>query len=211
MFVFNCQLDRVVLESVATTWERAVPDLAQDSIGNFFANLSMPARLVNHLFKRNIEGAGREVARFVLNLSMGVLGFFNVATELSIAKSHADTGQTLGVYGVGPGPYLVLPLLPPLTVRDGMGFAVDSAMNLLSYVSPSAANMGSRGVNLVNERASHLERFEGVEEEVLDLYTAVRNAYLQRRQMAIQERVGQSSSALSGEPVRQAVDASDAR
>jgi phospholipid-binding lipoprotein MlaA len=123
----------------------------------------------------------------------------------------ADTGQTLGVYSAGPGPYLVLPLFPPLTVRDGIGFAVDSAMNPLSYVVPSAASTGSRGLNLVNERASHLERFEDVEEEVLDLYTAVRNAYLQRRQRAIQERVHQSPSALSGEPGRQAVDVSDAR
>jgi phospholipid-binding lipoprotein MlaA len=180
-------------------------------MGNFFENLSMPPRMVNHLFQRNLDGASREMARFVLNLSMGVLGFFDVATELGIAKSDADAGQTLGIYGAGPGPYLVSPVLPPLTVRDGMGFAVDSAMNPLSYVSSFAANAGSRGVNLVNERASHLERFEGVEEEVFDLYRAVRNAYLQRRQRAIQERVCQSQSALSGEPGHQAAGASDAR
>jgi phospholipid-binding lipoprotein MlaA len=211
MFAFNHQLDRVVLKPVATVWDRALPDLVQESIGNFFGNLSMPLRLVNHLFQRNLEGAGWEFARFSLNLSMGVLGFFDVATELGIAKSEADAGQTLGVYGAGPGPYLVLPVLPPLTVRDGIGFAVDSAMNPLSYTVPFAANAGSRGANLVNERASHLERFEGIEEEVLDLYTAVRNAYLQRRHRAIQERVSQIQSALLGEPGRHAARASDAR
>jgi phospholipid-binding lipoprotein MlaA len=211
MFAFNRQLDRFVLKPVATVWDRVLPDLAQESIGNFFENLSMPPRLVNHLFQRNIEGAGRELARFSLNLSMGVLGFFDVATELGIAKREADTAQTLGVYGAGPGPYLVLPLFPPLTVRDGMGFAVDSAMNPLNYVVPFAANTGSRGANIVNERAANLERFEDVEEEVFDLYTAARNAYLQRRQRAIQERVSQIQSALSGEPGHQAAGASDAR
>jgi phospholipid-binding lipoprotein MlaA len=211
VFAFNRQLDRFVLKPVATVWDLVLPDLAQESISNFFENLSMPPRLVNHLFQRNIEGAGRELARFSLNLSMGVLGFFDVATELGIAKREADTGQTLGVYGAGPGPYLVLPLFPPLTVRDGMGFAVDSAMNPLNYVVPFAANTGSRGANIVNERAANLERFEDVEEEVFDLYTAVRNAYLQRRQRSIQERVSQIQSALSGEPSHQAAGASDAR
>jgi phospholipid-binding lipoprotein MlaA len=187
MFACNRQLDRFVLKPVATVWDRGLPDPVQESIGNFFANLSMPPRLVNNLFQRDIEGAGREMARFFLNVSMGVLGFFDVAAELGLTKSDADTGQTLGIYGVGPGPYLVLPVFPPLTVRDGIGFAVDRAMNPLTYVVPSAANTGGRGVNIVNERASNLERFEGVEDEVLDLYTAVRNAYLQRRQRAIQD------------------------
>jgi phospholipid-binding lipoprotein MlaA len=90
-----------------------------------------------------------------------------------------------------------LPLFPPLTVRDGIGFAVDGAMNPLSYVAPSAANTASRGVHMVNERASNLERFEGVEDEVVDLYTAARNAYLQRRQRAIEERVTHSPAAPS--------------
>jgi phospholipid-binding lipoprotein MlaA len=211
VFAFNRQLDRLVLKPVASVWDTVLPDLAQESLGNFFDNLRMPVRLVNHLFQRNIDGAGREFARFFVNLSMGVLGFFDAATELGIATHEADTGQTLGVYGAGPGPYLVLPLFPPLTVRDGMGFAVDSALNPLNYVAPFAAHAGSRGTNLVNDRALNLERFEGVEEATLDLYTAVRNAYLQRRQRAIQERVRQASSALSGGPGRQVAVASDAR
>jgi phospholipid-binding lipoprotein MlaA len=211
MFGFNRQLDRFVLKPVATAWDTVLPDLVQDSLGNFFTNLSMPARLVNNLFQRDIEGAGREFGRFFLNLSMGVLGFFDVATELGLAKSGADAGQTLGIYGAGPGPYLVLPLLPPLTVRDGLGFAVDSAMQPLSYVAPFAANLGRRGVNTVNERSLNLETFEEFEEATFDLYTAVRNAYLQRRHRAIQERVSQSPSALSAGPGGHAAGAPDAR
>jgi phospholipid-binding lipoprotein MlaA len=211
MFAFNRRLDRFVVKPMATVWDTVLPNLAQESVGNFFDNLRMPARLVNHLFQGNIDGAGGELARFSLNLSMGVLGFFDVATELGIPKREADTGQTLGVYGAGPGPYLVLPLLPPLTIRDGIGFAVDSALNPLSYVAPSAANTGGRGLNLVNERSLNMDTFEEFEEASLDLYTAVRNAYLQRRRIAIQEKVSQSPSALPGEVSHQADGASDAK
>ncbi len=96
-------------------------------------------------------------------------------------------GQTLGVYGVGPGPYLVLPFLPPLTVRDGIGFAVDATLDPFNYVVfPTGALAGIGGADRINDRALNLELFESVEETTLDLYSAVRNAYLQRRQKAIE-------------------------
>jgi phospholipid-binding lipoprotein MlaA len=118
---------------------------------------------------------------------MGVGGFFDVATELGIPRREADTGQTLGIYGVGPGPYLVLPFLPPLTVRDGFGYAADTAMQPLAYFAPFEASVGMRGANLINDRSLNLEAFEELEQVTFDLYTAVRNAYLQRRQRMIQE------------------------
>lgn len=187
MFSFNRQLDRLVLKPVATVWNTIVPDVVQQSLRDAFDNLGMPRRLVNNLLQGKGNGAGQELARFLLNTTMGIVGFFDVATELGLEKSDADTGQTLGVYGVGPGPYLVLPFLPPLTVRDGIGFGIDSAMDPLSYFIPFAATAGRTGGRIVNERSLNLELFEGVEETVLDLYTAVRNAYLQRRQQAIAE------------------------
>jgi phospholipid-binding lipoprotein MlaA len=118
---------------------------------------------------------------------MGVGGFFDVATELGIRRSDEDTGQTLGFYGVGPGPYLVLPFLPPLTVRDGFGFAADVAMQPIGYVAPFEASAGMRGGQLVNDRSLNLETFEEFEQVTFDLYSAVRNAYLQRRQRMIEE------------------------
>jgi phospholipid-binding lipoprotein MlaA len=147
----------------------------------------MPRRLLNSLLQLKIEGAGRELARFFINISMGVGGFFDVATEFGIPRSDEDTGQTLGYYGVGPGPYLVLPLLPPLTVRDGIGFAADGAMQPLSYVAPFEASIGMRGGEAVNDRSLNLETFDEFEQATFDLYSAVRNAYLQRRQRLIQE------------------------
>jgi phospholipid-binding lipoprotein MlaA len=187
MFSFNRQLDRFVLKPVAKVWDFAVPDLAQQSLANAFDNIAMPRRFINSLLQLKVEGAGRELARFFLNISMGVGGFFDVATELGIPRSEEDTGQTLGYYGAGPGPYLVLPFLPPLTVRDGVGFAADAAMQPIGYVAPLAASAGMRGGQLVNERALNLETFEEFEKATFDLYSAVRNAYLQRRQRLIEE------------------------
>jgi phospholipid-binding lipoprotein MlaA len=101
----------------------------------------------------------------------------------------ADTGQTFGVYGAGPGPYLILPFLPPLSVRDGIGRAIDGALDPLSYVLPFAATAGMKGGQIVNDRSLNLELFENVEETVLDLYSSVRNAYLQRRHRVIEDAV----------------------
>jgi phospholipid-binding lipoprotein MlaA len=187
MFAFNQRLDRHVLRPVARVWNFVVPELAQQSLANAFDNIAMPRRFINSLLQLKPEGAGRELVRFFLNISMGVGGFFDVATELGVRRSDEDTGQTLGFYGVGPGPYLVLPLLPPLTVRDGFGYAADSAMQPLSYVAPLEASAGMRGGQLVNDRSLNLETFEEFEQVTFDLYTAVRNAYLQRRQRMIQE------------------------
>jgi phospholipid-binding lipoprotein MlaA len=187
MFAFNQEVDRFVLKPVAKVWDFVVPDLAQQSLANAFDNIAMPRRFINSLLQLKVEGAGRELARFFLNISMGVGGFFDVATELGIRPSEEDTGQTLGYYGVGPGPFLVLPLLPPLTVRDGVGTAADAAMQPIGYVAPLAASMGMRGGQLVNERSLNLETFEEFERATFDLYAAVRNAYLQRRQRQIEE------------------------
>jgi phospholipid-binding lipoprotein MlaA len=187
MFDFNQRLDRHVLKPVAKVWNFVVPDLAQQSLANAFDNITMPRRLINSLLQLKIEGAGLELARFFLNISMGVGGFFDVATELGVPRSDEDTGQTLGYYGVGPGPYLVLPLLPPLTVRDGVGFAADGAMQPISYVAPFAATVGMRAGQVINDRSLNLETFEEFEQMTFDLYSAVRNAYLQRRQRMIQE------------------------
>ena len=189
MFSFNRQVDRFVLKPVATVWNTIVPDLVQQSVRNAFDNVTMPRRLVNSLLQLNEKGVGRELARFFINTTMGVGGFFDAASDLGIEKSDKDTGQTLGVYGVGPGPYLVLPFLPPLTVRDGLGFGIDGALDPLSYVSPFAASAGRTGGKIVNDRSLNLELFEGFEESTLDLYAAVRSTYLERRRKAIAEAI----------------------
>jgi phospholipid-binding lipoprotein MlaA len=172
---------------VATVWNAVVPEPLQESLGHAFDNLGMPRRLLNNIFQLKLKGAGRELARFLINSTVGFAGFLDVARDFGLEKSNEDTGQTFGVYGVGPGPYLVLPLLPPLTLRDGVGTAIDAVMDPLNYLLPFGANVGRKAGSTVNERALSLEVFEGIEEDVFDLYTAVRSAYLQRRQRAVEE------------------------
>jgi phospholipid-binding lipoprotein MlaA len=187
MFAFNQQVDRRVLKPAAKVWDKILPDLVQESLHNAIDNLSMPRRLINNILQLKPEGAGRELARFLINISMGVGGFFDAASEVGIPKSDTDMGLTLGHYGVGPGPYLVLPFQPPSTVRDTIGYAADIAMDPRAYVFPFAANFGIKAGQVVNDRALNLETFEEFERAVFDLYTAVRNAYLQRRQQALAE------------------------
>ncbi len=187
-FAFNRQFDRFALKPVATVWDKVVPEEVQRSLKNAFENLGMPRRLVNNLLQGKGGGAAREVGRFLINSTLGVAGLFDVAkAAFDLQASDADTGQTLGVWGVGPGPYLVLPILPPLTVRDGIGAVVDLALDPLNYFLPFAAIGGMTGGKTVNERSQNIELYQNVEEGVVDLYSAVRNAYLQRRQKQIGE------------------------
>lgn len=193
MFSFNHDvLDRYLLKPIATVWDRALPDPVQHHLAQAFDNADMPARLVNNLLQRRFEGAGREVGRFLVNTTVGLAGLFDVAGRLHIQPSSADAGQTLGLYGVGAGPYLVLPFLPPLTIRDGVGRAIDGALDPLGYLFPLplAANAGITAGRTVNDRSLNLQLFDDVEESVLDLYSAARNAYLQRRRHAIDEARG---------------------
>jgi len=187
MFSFNHDiLDRYVLKPVATVWDY-LPDPVQEGLGNAFDNVAMPRRVVNNLLQAKFKGAGTEVARFGVNTTVGVVGFFDVAKKWGFEKSDADTGQTLGKWGVGPGPYFILPLLPPLTVRDAFGLVGDVAMDPINYFAPLAASFGRRAGDTVNSRSQNLELYESVEESTVDLYSAVRNAYLQRRQQAIEK------------------------
>ena len=182
IFWFNRQIDGFVLKPVAKVYNAALPDLIRGGIANMFDNLDVTRRLVNNILQFQFAGAGRELTRFVINSTMGIAGFFDVArTALDIAQSNRDTGQTLGVYGVGHGPYLVLPLLPPLTVRDFFGFVADQAMYPLNYFIPTGAIIGTSVTEEISDRAANIDRYEGVEETVVDLYGGVRNAYFQRR------------------------------
>jgi phospholipid-binding lipoprotein MlaA len=199
MFSFNHDvLDRYILKPVAKAWNFVLPEPVQRSVRNAMDNISMPSRMVNSLAQGKFAGAGRELARFTINSTVGVAGFFDIAKDgFGIEKSDEDSGQTMGFYGVGPGPYLVLPFFPPTTIRDGLGTIVDGAMNPLNYVLPFAAGadgattvgalVGIGATDAVNDRSLNLDVFEGVEEAVIDLYSAVRNAYLQKREAKIQE------------------------
>ncbi|MCH7570944.1 MAG: VacJ family lipoprotein [Deltaproteobacteria bacterium] len=197
-FEFNRKVDLYALKPIATGYDAVLPDLVQTSIKNAIKNLGVVRRLVNNLLQLKFDGAGRELLRFTINSTIGIVGIFDVARDgMGIKESDEDTGQTLGFYGVGPGPYLVLPLLPPMNVRDGLGSIVDRAMNPINYLIPFAANadpgttaggpIGITVTDAIKQRSLNLETFEGIEEAVIDLYSAVRNGYQQKREAKIKE------------------------
>jgi phospholipid-binding lipoprotein MlaA len=180
-FWFNRQADRFVLKPVAKGYNAVLPDPIRAGIANMFDNLDVTRRLVNNFLQLRFDGAARELARFAINSTVGVAGLFDVAGHLDIAKSDRDTGQTLGIYGIGNGPYLVVPFLHPFTVRDFVGFLFDEAMYPLSYFIPTGAIVGMTATETISDRAATIDRFEGVEDSVVDLYGSVRDAYFQLR------------------------------
>jgi phospholipid-binding lipoprotein MlaA len=186
MFSFNHDvLDGYLVKPAAEGWAKICPDTARRSFARLINNLDMPRRLVNNLLEGRPLGAGRELARFAVNSTVGVAGLIDVASLMHIEPSEADFGETLAMYGVGTGPYLVLPTMPPLTVRDAIGRGVDGALDPVSYFLPFIANEAKSIVTAVNERSLNLKLFADVEDSVLDLYSAARNGYLQRRARAI--------------------------
>jgi phospholipid-binding lipoprotein MlaA len=189
MFEFNRRLDKYVLKPVAKGYNFVVPDEIQIMLSNGFDNISFVPRLVNSLLQGKVTGAGRELSRFLINSTAGVGGLFDPAKDVfGILKSREDFGQTLGVWGVGPGPYLIVPFMEPLTVRDGIGKAVDSALDPLSYFLPLIwERLAMKLTDIVNERSLNLDLFQGFEESVIDMYSAVRHAFLQRRLRLIRE------------------------
>lgn len=208
-FEFNRQLDRWVLKPVAKGYNFIVPNVVQVGISNIFYNSRATPRFLNNMFQGKFTGAGIEVGRFLINTTVGIGGFFDVAQHyFKLTTPEEDTGQTLGFYGVPPGPYLMIPILGPYTVRDLAGYAGDIALNPIYWLilptmhnidsiptvvsideraATYAISIGARATEVVNERSLNLEKFQGVEESTLDLYAAVRNAYLQKRAKAIRE------------------------
>jgi phospholipid-binding lipoprotein MlaA len=189
MFSFNRGLDRWVLKPAARGYMYVVPEPWQVLIANGFSNINFVPRFVNSLLQGKWGGAGREVARFLINSTAGIGGLFDPAKDFwGIERSREDFGQTLGVWGAGPGPYLVLPFMEPLTVRDGIGKAVDGFLDPLSYLLPFIWDrLGMKLGDIVNDRALNYDLFQGFEESVIDMYSAVRHGYLQRRQQLIKE------------------------
>jgi len=188
MFEFNRRLDRYILKPAAQVYNKIMPEPFQVLISNGFDNIRFVKRAANSMLQGKWNGAGREVARFLINSTLGIGGLFDAAKYWDIQKSREDFGQTLAVWGSGPGPYLVMPFLEPLTVRDGIGKAVDGAMDPLSYVLPFLwTGVGMSAGDLLNDRSLNLDLFQGFEESVIDMYSAVRNGYLRRREELIKE------------------------
>jgi phospholipid-binding lipoprotein MlaA len=192
MFTFNLNVDEYALRPVATAYDSVMPDAAQRGVQRFFKNLGVVERFANNLFQGKFPGAGQEVGRFLVNTTLGCGGFFEVAEPVfGWQSSPEDFGQTLAVYGVDNGPYLVLPFLGPSTVRDIAGSGVDGALNPMNYFLSTIQLFAIKGgigiTSAVNYRSMNLDLFENVQRSSVDMYGAVQDGYIQWREKLIKE------------------------
>lgn len=185
VFRFNDAVDRSVLKPTATAYKNTLPTFMQTGVNNFFGNLSDAWSAVNNLLQGKGQAGMGDVTRVALNSTFGIFGLLDIASEAGIPKHNEDFGQTLGTWGVPSGPYLMLPLLGPSTVRDTVALPADFAGDPWGHKEPvNWRNVGS-AVRVVDKRANLLEASSLLEEAALDRYEFLRDGYLQRRQSQV--------------------------
>jgi phospholipid-binding lipoprotein MlaA len=176
----NDKLDRAVAKPIAKTYVRAVPAPARTGVSNFFANLRTTTVMVNDALQGKFGAAANDLARFVVNTTVGFGGLLDPASQMGLDKNDEDFGQTLGAWGVPPGPFLELPILGPSDSRDGPGRVVDIFTSPTHYVANNWISYGIYLPSALDARAGLLSLDETLK-KVFDPYAFIRDAYLQRR------------------------------
>ena len=187
MFSANEVLDKYAARPVAQAYDAAVPLPVKASVGNFFGNVGEVWVGANNAMQGKVGDAGTGVARLLINSTVGIFGLFDVASEMGLERYNEDFGQTLAVWGVNDGPYLFFPVIGPRTARDTAGWAVDTWVDPVSFVSPGSVRVGTSVLRFVDIRAGLLPADKLVEEAALDKYAYIRDAYLQRRRNLIHD------------------------
>jgi len=187
MFSFNKTVDDKVIKPVATGYVNVIPQLIRTAIGNFFGNIGDVWTAVNNYLQGKPREGTSDVARVVLNSTFGIVGLIDVATPVGLAQHDEDFGQTLGVWGVKSGPYLVLPIFGASTVRDGLAKPLDMYADPVNQIDPVRAENSARALRLIDDRAALLESTHMMEDAALDPYLFVRDAYLQRRESRVRD------------------------
>lgn len=186
VFAFNEGLDKAVLKPVAKGYQKILPQFARTGVTNFFDNLGMVVTTFNDAVQLKGTKVPVDIARVATNLFFGLGGLIDVATGLGIEKRREDFGQSLGYWGVGSGPYIVLPFFGPSNVRDGSGLAVDIVVSPFYYWEEQGrVNWGLQAVEIVNTRANLLRAETFLDESGVERYTFLRDIYIQRREYLI--------------------------
>ncbi|MDE2348306.1 MAG: VacJ family lipoprotein [Gammaproteobacteria bacterium] len=199
VYKFNDVLDRGVAKPVARTYVRIVPPPVRTGISNFFSNLDMPTVMVNDTLQGKFHAAATDLGRFLLDSTVGFGGLLDPATAVGLDHNDEDFGQTLGVWGVHPGPFLELPLLGPSDLRDAPSRLVDTYTNPQQYISNSYVKYSLWGLDLVKVRAGLLPLDRTVQ-NAFDPYAFVRDAYLQQRAYKISGGADSGSDAPPDDP-----------
>ena len=185
IYHFNDVVDNLFAKPVATLYKDVVPQIARTGVSNFFANINDVIVALNNLLQGKFTQAVSDVGRIVVNTTAGLLGVIDVATEIGLEKHNEDFGQTLGYWGIGDGPYLVLPFIGPSSFRDGVGWLVDFYTDPITYVDPSRDRNILWGTRFVSRRSELLDSSSIIETAALDPYEFLRDAYLQRRRSLV--------------------------
>ena len=195
IFKFNMAFDDAILEPIAKGYNR-LPDPIKTGTSNFTSNIGILLSIPNNVLQGDFEQLGHSIGSFVVNTSVGILGFLNPAEKLGLKPLKEDTGQTLGLYGVGPGCYFVLPILGPTTVRDTIGMFADTFVDPFAHITIRENELlGASGTSLdyytvkgttaIDFRADNDSNLKSLEENSLDFYSSLKSIYLQDRENKI--------------------------
>lgn len=187
VFVVNQVFDQVLLKPVSKGYSNYAPDFIQTTIGNFFGNLADVWTAVNNFLQGKPREGIQDTGRVAVNTVFGVAGLADVATKLGLPKHQEDFGQTLGVWGVKPGPYVMLPLFGPSTMRDALAKPLDLYADPLNLATRADVEYSLRAVRLVDDRARLLPTTDMIEKVALDPYQFVRDAHFQQREARVND------------------------
>lgn len=181
IFWFNKGVDTAIIRPIAWGYKHGVPQYGRDRLGNFFSNLGEPVNFLNAALQGDVDQTFTTLWRFLINSTLGIGGLWDQAAGMGLQYRSEDFGQTLGHYGVGPGFYLVLPILGPSNGRDAVGLVADAFSNPVSYVEPEWIPIALAVGAGIHKRATYLEITDNIDNTSIDPYATYRSAYLQRR------------------------------
>jgi phospholipid-binding lipoprotein MlaA len=187
VFSFNEAADDYVIKPAAEAYKFVLPEFVRTGVTNFFSNINDVLVAANNLLQGKPSNAVSDIGRFLVNSTIGILGFFDVATDMGLDKNREDFGQTLAVWGVGDGPYIVLPFFGPSNVRDTVGLVVDIETDFMINTNKlnSDEKNAVNGLRIINKRADLLDAGQLLEDAAFDKYSFLRDGYIQRRRSQI--------------------------
>ncbi len=187
VFSFNETADEYVIKPVAEAYKFVLPEFVRTGVTNFFSNINDVLIAANNLLQGKPSNAASDIGRFLVNSTIGILGLFDVATDMGLDKNREDFGQTLGVWGVADGPYMVLPFFGASNVRDTVGLVVDIETDFMLNTNKldSDEKLAVNGLRVINRRADLLDAGQLLEDAAFDKYSFVRDGYIQRRRSQV--------------------------